>query len=114
MFVRFFYHCTVGATAYNQAPTEFQISGEEVNDIEARLICCVLVPNNPEPVVSSDKPLRPLLFGSSSSSRKIFYDWLVKQCKPNNNTNAKNTRAATHKKPVRKEASESCYLTVLF
>ena len=28
--------------------------------------------------------------------------------KPNNNTNTKNNRAATHREPIRKEACEGC------
>ena len=51
--------------------------------------------------------------GAPSSSRKISYDWLTKQWAKQNKKwhDAENNRAATHREPIRKEASESCYLT---
>ena len=41
--------------------------------------------------------------GSSSSFRKMSYDWLTKQWDPD----TKNNRTATHRQPIRKEASRA-------
>ena len=50
---------------------------------------------------------------SRATKTAISLDWLTKQWakQTNNNPDAENNRAATHREPIRKEASESCYTT---